>query len=93
MATLTAARETTINLRAHINQRELIDQAALLSGQSRTYFMLEAACEKARTILLESTVFALDEERFKQFNALLDAPLEPNEAILRLLKQPAPWEK
>lgn len=94
MATLaTTMRETTINLRAQMNQRELIDQAALLSGKSRTYFMLEAACDKARQVLLDSTIFTLDKASFDQFNALLEAPLEPNAAILNLLKQPAPWEK
>lgn len=86
------SRQTTINLRAKAPQRSLIDQAARVAGKSRTDFMLEAACEKAQQVLLEQTLFALDAERFKRFQALLDAPVEQEEALRKLLLRQAPWE-
>ncbi|GAB2576637.1 DUF1778 domain-containing protein [Dyella jejuensis] len=86
------ARQTIINLRALAPQRSLIDQAAQVAGKSRTDFMLEAACEKARQVLLDQTVFALDAARFKRFQALLDAPVEQGAALRKLLRRQAPWE-
>jgi len=86
------ARETTINLRAPAVRRTLIDRAAELSGKSRTDFMLDAACEKAQQVLLDRTMFNLDEAGFRRFTRLLDAPVEGGEAVLRLLKRRAPWE-
>lgn len=88
----TAARQTTINLRAKAPQRNLIDQAARVAGKSRTDFMLEAACERAQQVLLEQTVFALDAARFKRFQTLLDAPVEQGAALRKLLRRRAPWE-
>jgi uncharacterized protein (DUF1778 family) len=88
-----ATRETTINLRAPAAQRALIDQAAEVQGKSRTDFMLEAACEKAQQVLLDRTVFALDAKRFRHFVELLDAPLDTEQALTRLLAKRAPWER
>lgn len=92
MTTAAATRETTINLRAPSAQRALIDQAAQLTGKNRTDFMLQAACEKAQQVLLDRTVFALDEAGFQRFTALLDAPLDHSDAVVRLLSRRAPWE-
>jgi uncharacterized protein (DUF1778 family) len=93
MAAAAATRETIINLRAPAAQRALIDQAAQVQGKSRTDFMLEAACEKAQQVLLDRTVFALDAKRFRRFVELLDAPVDTNEALARLLAKRAPWER
>jgi len=88
----TVARQTTINLRATVAQRSLIDQAARVAGKSRAGFMLEAACEKAQQVLLEQTVFTLDAARFKRFQALLDASVEEGATLRELLRRRVPWE-
>ena len=88
-----ATRETIINLRAPAAQRALIDRAAEVQSKSRTDFMLEAACEKAQQVLLDRTVFALDAKRFRRFVELLDAPVDTNEALTRLLAKRVPWER
>lgn len=93
MASTASTREITINLRARKPQRELIDRAAEAEGKSRTDFMLEAACEKASQVLLDQTVFVLDQRRFKRFLELLDKPATPNKALAKLLAAAAPWEK
>jgi uncharacterized protein (DUF1778 family) len=46
-------RDAAINLRARPEQRDLIDQAAQLLGKNRSDFMLEAACDKAKSVLLD----------------------------------------
>ena len=86
-------RETVINLRAPADQRALIDQAATVSGKTRTEFMLDAATEKAQEVLLDRTVFTLDEERYEKFLAVLDDPAPSNAAIRKILARKAPWEK
>lgn len=82
-----------INLRAPAAKQALIDHAAELSGMNRTEFILDAACEKAQEVLADQTRFALDRKTLQRFNALLDAPLDTNAAVRRLLSTPAPWER
>ena len=84
-------RDAAINLRALPEQRDLIDQAARLLGKNRSDFMLESACERAQAVLLDQVFFKLDDVRFRDFNALLDAPPTPNPGLDRLLAVKAPW--
>ncbi len=84
-------RDAAINLRALPEQRDLIDHAASLLGKNRSDFMLEAACERARAILLGQVFFSLDESRFRQFTALLDSPQDANPGLERLMAVKAPW--
>lgn len=85
-------RAAAINLRALPEQRDLIDQAANLLGKNRSDFMLEAACERAQSVLLDQIFFGLDADKFQKFTAMLDAPLEPNLGLERLMAVKAPWE-
>lgn len=86
-------RDIAINLRARSDQRDLIDRAASTLGRNRSDFMLEAACEKAQAIVLDRTFFSLDDAAFARFSALLDAPIEANSALDRLLARRPLWEK
>lgn len=86
-------RDAAINLRARPEQRELIDQAAQLLGKSRSDFMLEAACNKAQSVLLDQVFFALDTEKLRQFTRLLDAPPAGNPGLERLMAVKTPWGK
>jgi uncharacterized protein (DUF1778 family) len=54
--------------------------------------MLEAACDKAQAVLLDQVFFSLDAAKFQAFNAMLDAPIQPNEGLARLLEVNAPWK-
>lgn len=85
-------RDATINLRAFPEQRDLIDHAATLLGKNRSDFMLEAACDKAQSVVLDQVFFGLDAERFQQFNAMLDAPPAPNSGLERLMAVKPPWK-
>ena len=85
-------RVAAINLRALPEQRDLIDHAANLLGKNRSDFMLEAACERAQSVLLDQVFFQLDAERYQQFTAILDAPPSTNEGLERLMAINAPWE-
>lgn len=84
-------RDAAINLRARPDQRDLIDQAAAVLGKNRSDFMLEAACERARTVVLDQVFFSLDSDKFKRFTELLDAPAPSNAGLQRLMGVQAPW--
>lgn len=85
-------RDTSINLRARAEQRDLIDRVSKLLGKSRSDFMLEAACEKANSVILDQVYFPLGASDFKRFARLLDAPPKTNPALEKLLAKPAPWD-
>ncbi len=87
-----APRET-INLRASAAQKALIDRAAARLGKTRTEFMLDSAREAAETTLLDQRLFLLDESRYADFVACLDAPVEPTAALKQVLSAPPPWER
>ena len=85
-------RDAAINLRALPEQRNLIDQAANLLGKNRSDFMLEAACDKAQSVLLDQVFFSLDADKFRQFKEMLDAPPAPNPGLERLMAIKPPWD-
>ena len=84
-------RDAVIHLRARPEQRDLIDHAARLLGKTRSDFMLEVACERAKTVLADQTSFTLDADSFRAFNALLDAPVVGNSGLERLMTVRPPW--
>ena len=85
-------RAAAINLRALPEQRDLIDHAATLLGKNRSDFMLEAACERAQSVLLDQVFFGLDTEKFQQFTALLDAPASAKPGLELLMAVKPPWD-
>lgn len=89
----TSPARTTINLRASADDRALIDRAAYRLGKSRTEFMLDSARDAARNALLDQQLFFLDAPDYDRFVAALDAPVEPTEALKKLLAAPSPWER
>ncbi|HLJ28694.1 MAG TPA: DUF1778 domain-containing protein [Candidatus Angelobacter sp.] len=86
-------RGETINLRVSRGQKALIDRAAQALGRNRSDFMLESACREAEAVLLDRRYFALPDEDFKRFKAMLDKPPATNPRLTRLLKTKAPWDK
>ena len=53
--------------------------------------MLEAACDKAQSVVLDQVFFSLDEARFHQFTALLDAPPAHNAGLERHMAVQVLW--
>lgn len=42
--------------------------------------------------LIDQVFFRLDDARFRAFTAMLDAPVQPNPGLERLLAVKAPWK-
>lgn len=80
-----------INIRVRPEERALIDQAAVLSGKSRSEFMLEAARRAATDTILDRTLLRLEPAAFARFVAMLDAPPQPNNKLRTLLGATPPW--
>ena len=86
-------REAPINIRARLTQRNLIDKAAAMLNKNRSDFMLEAACREAENVLLDRRLFLVESKVYEAFEALLNAPVNDNPALRRLLNSKSPWEK
>jgi uncharacterized protein (DUF1778 family) len=86
-------RGENINLRVSRGQKSLIDRAANALGRNRSEFMLETACREAESVLLDRRYFALPDEAFRRFTAMLDKPPASNARLARLLRSGAPWDK
>ena len=74
-----APQTQTINLRASAERKALIDRAAKRLGKSRTGFVLDMMREASENVLLDQRLFCVDEATFAAFEAMLDAPAEPND--------------
>ena len=81
-----------INIRVRDDDRTLIDQAASLSGKSRSEFMLDAARRAANETILDRTLFRMTPAAFATVTAMLDAPPQPNERLRKLMNTKVPWE-
>ena len=93
MPLLQTTESVSINIRAKVRQRDLIDQAAERLGRSRSEFMLDASCRMAEDVLLDQAFFTVNAAAFARLQELIDRPLPPNSKLRRLLKTKAPWEK
>lgn len=85
-------RSVTIRVRAKQVQRSLIDQAAKQAGQTRSAFMMQAACQLAEEVVLDQAHFALGATDFTTFLSMLDNPPPPTDQLRRTLSHPAPWK-
>jgi len=92
MGLLAAAASGSALIAVPVLARIHIDQAAALAGKTRTEFVLDAASEKAKEMLLDRTSFALTGAQFQRFKEMLDAPLQNPRGVARLLSHRAPWE-
>lgn len=77
--------DVQLNLRAKESQRALIDAAAEILHKSRTDFILEMACKAAENVILDRRVFNFNDEQYAEFIDMLDAPVEDEPAINKLL--------
>jgi uncharacterized protein (DUF1778 family) len=85
------ARDQRLNVRASVQQQQLIRRAAEATDRTVTDFILGSALESAERVLADRKWFAASEEQWAEFQALLDAPLEPLPKLRRLLQRESPF--
>jgi uncharacterized protein (DUF1778 family) len=85
--------EVNIHLRARARDRDLIDQAAAISGSNRTRFILDASRQAAEQVLADQVRLTVDPAQYRAFIERLDAGPAPNERLRKSLNTPAPWDE
>ena len=86
-----ATRDQRLNFRASAQQQRLIRQAAEATDNTVTDFILGSVMESAERVLADRKWFVANEEQWAEFQALLDAPLEPMPKLDRLLRRESPF--
>jgi uncharacterized protein (DUF1778 family) len=87
------ARDSTINLRAPRQTKELIDSAASVVGKTRSEFILESARQHAIDVLLNQRLFMLDQDQFDAFMNALDNPAPAGHRLKALMKRKPLWQR
>jgi uncharacterized protein (DUF1778 family) len=88
-------RDQMLQLRATQEQRQLIDQAAAAEGISRSEFILRSCRERAQTVLLDQTLFSLNDQQSLALLAdLHDQTCHRADqvTVADLLAAPQPWD-
>jgi uncharacterized protein (DUF1778 family) len=83
------ATKSRINIRVAEPNLELIRDAAAANGQDLTSFVLGAALERARTVLLTDRVTRLNAAEAAAFETALDADAAAPAALVELLQRTA----
>lgn len=87
MSTARKRKDNNINIRAAMNEKELIKKAADMSGLDTSSFMLFHSVEAAKKTISQNDTIALSRQDAEIFvNALLNPPA-PNEALKRAFKR------
>jgi len=81
------------NLRVTPDDQALIDRAVRTSGLTRTDFVLQAARNAARELLVQQAWQAIEPEQFDQFLRQLNAPPTPSDRLQRTMTAPRPWQR
>jgi uncharacterized protein (DUF1778 family) len=81
------------NLRVTPDDQALIDRAVRTSGLTRTDFVLQAARNAARELLVQQAWQAISPGKFDQFLRQLDAPPTPSDRLQRTMTAPKPWQR
>lgn len=93
METHSHPKETRLNIRVTVEQKDIIAQAARLQHSTLSDFVLEQAYEAARQVLSDNARFVLTKLDWDEFCAALDAPPKDIPALRALLTQPSVFEK
>ena len=86
-------RTEKLDLRLSLSAKRTLQSAALAARRSVSEFVLESALFRAAETLPDRQFFRLNAERWKAFQAALDAPRRPTPRLARLLNEPSVFER
>jgi uncharacterized protein (DUF1778 family) len=84
----TPTRSRRIDVRVTDEQDAIIREAAMLSGQTITAFLLSAAQERARELLDERRHLVMSDRAFERLTEALEGPVEQVPALTKLFRLP-----
>lgn len=86
-------KDDLIQIRASASTKAILNRAAALRGQKLSEFMLDSARTRAEETILDQRLFALDDETYKAFLAMLDSPAKPDKALRARMKRKPAWQR
>lgn len=84
---MTALKKQRIDLRLTDDDKSMIEEAAALTNQSVTQFMLTSASERAAEVIEQHRRVILNDESWNRVMEALGNPLSPNEKLNRAAKR------
>lgn len=86
-------KDDLIQIRASAGTKAILNRAAALRGQKLSEFMLDSARTRAEETILDQRLFALDDETYRIFLAMLDSPAKPDRTLRARMKRKPAWER
>jgi uncharacterized protein (DUF1778 family) len=83
----TEQKNVRLDFRLNRQLKELIERAALLTGQNVSDFAVSVLAERARQVVQEHETTVLSDRDRDLFLAMLDRDAEPNEALKKAAKR------
>lgn len=92
MAITPDSRSERVDLRMTPTAKQTLMQAASTTNKTLTEFLLDSGLRAAYDTLADRRTFVLDERRWNEFTAALDAPPADNPRLRALLRRKPAWE-
>ena len=83
---ISESKTERIDVRTTAAAKGLLQRAAAASHKNVTEFLLDAGLRAAEDTLLDRKMFALDDDRWEEFQSVLDRPVRHNDRMASLLK-------
>lgn len=87
-SSLAERRTEKLDVRVSSSAKAKLQAAASASHRSMSDFVMESALSKAEEMLVERRIFALNAEKWTEFQSALDAPTRPLPRLKALLEKP-----
>ena len=83
-----ALKQARMEFKTTEETKDLLSEAAQASGVDLTAFVINAAADRARSVLAEMSVLKLNAEEHARFVQLLSNPPPPTPALKQLMELP-----
>lgn len=85
---MSATKDARLNLRLNQGDDQLIKRAAQSLGLTVSDFLTTSAVDRAHEVMADQKHFALDEDTWNAFVAILDEPARPDPRLVELFARP-----
>lgn len=83
----TATKTGRIEVRTSVETKVRLQEAARITGQDLSSFVLDAANAKARSVLLEDRIIRFSDRDLEQLEAALNSANEPDPVLVDLFRK------
>ncbi len=85
MAVAAQQRSERIDIRAHPSAKRILQEAARASHKNLSDYLLESGLAAAEQTLADRRLFALDDQQWNKFQAVLNRPVKRKPKLAKLL--------